>query len=93
MRSIEVEEKLRLRFPERDENFDDGVEIGLIVGLMTMAMPQINRMVSARVIDQLRNLAVRMGYRLVVEELQGESASVALVSTQIRPTLRLVRNA
>lgn len=93
MRSIDVEDNLRLRFPERDDHFDDGVEVGMIVSLMAMAMPRINRVVSARVIEQLRSLGARMGYRLMIEDQQADCASIALVSTGIRPTLKLVRNA
>ncbi len=90
MRSIHVEENFRLRFPDRDDHFDDGVEVGMIVAMMTLGTERINRVVSDRVVEQLRNLSMRMGYRLHLEDREADRASIAIVSTSVRPSLRVV---
>jgi len=90
MRHIQLEEDLRIRFPSRGAEFDEGVEIGILAALMAAGLPEISRTVASGTIEQLRCLASGLGYRIVVSgEIRGQ-VDVTLQSSAMRPKLRLV---
>ena len=94
MRTIHIEDKLRLRFPHRDESFCDGVEIGIVAALMGLGLPQFSRSVSASNVEQVRALARRLGYH--VTACEGQDSGAVRVTVRDRPqapTLRLVHSA
>ena len=91
MRDIEIEDGLNIRFPDRDEQFVLGVEIGMLASLMGSGARSILRRISAVNLEQVRRLAPKMGYRLEVEDRQGEWIYVRLNDRTVRPTLRLVQ--
>ena len=91
MRDIEIEDGLTIRFPDRDEQFVLGVEIGMLAALMGGGARSILRRISAGNLEQARRLAPKMGYRLEVEDREGEWVYVRLNDRTVRPKLRLVQ--
>jgi hypothetical protein len=82
-----------VRFPGRTEEFDQGVEIGILAVLMDFGAPEITRPIASTNLEQARALADKLGYRL----LEGVSAdgltTVILHRAQTRPALKLVHSA
>lgn len=93
MRHIHLADGMRLRFPNRNAEFDLGVEIGMVAALMEMAEPAFNRRIAVENVEQIRTLAEKMGYRLCQESAEDGWAEVAFNSTRIRPKLKLVHSA
>lgn len=94
MRTIHIEDKLRLRFPHRDESFCEGVEIGIVAAMMGLGLPQFSRTVSTSNVDQARTLARKLGYHVTLCE--GQSEDIVKLSFRDRPEapkLRLVHSA
>jgi hypothetical protein len=92
MRQIEVEPGLNVRFPHREEAFDEGLEVGLLAAMMCQGVVRFTRTVAASSVAQIEALAKPLGYR-VVADVAGERAEVVLCSTALRPRLRLVNTA
>lgn len=90
MRRIEIEDGLTVRFPGREGEFADGVEIGVLAALMGMGVPVIARAVALSNIEQARALAEKLGYRLVVRPACGETVRVELRRLGVRPQLKVV---
>ena len=90
-RKIMVERDLRVRFPTRGPEFDDGIEIGLAMGRMAdqHACGFDDQRAKRR---QLVSLARRLGYRVRKRD-STNSAAVAFCfePTASRPALRLIR--
>ena len=93
MRHIHLDEGLKLRFPGRSEEFDQGVEIGMIAALMQSQLREFSRWISAPNLDQVRALAERLGYRLVEGSSDEEWSQVTCRFGQARPQFRLVHSA
>lgn len=95
MRHIHLDEGLRLRFPGRSEDFDQGVEIGMIAVLMDQDTPEFSRWISRSNLGQVEAIARQMGYRVI--EGVGDEEWVDLTfrhsSVKERPNLRLVHSA
>jgi hypothetical protein len=83
---------LRLRFPGRSEEFDQGVEIGMLAVLMDQGETNFSRWISRDNVDQVRALAKQLGYHIV--EGGGDEKWVDLTFRQgrARPALRLVHS-
>jgi hypothetical protein len=92
VRRIHVEDGLSLRFPNRDENFDEGVEIGILAVLMSAGPRGFTHWVSTSNVEQARSLAERMGYRLTAGEVDGALTEVIFRSGRARPKLTLVHS-
>jgi hypothetical protein len=90
MRQIHVEDGLSLRFPERDEDFNEGVEIGMIAVLMAAGEGAFTRFLSTANIEQARSLAEKLGYHLVTGCCDGPSTLVTFRRESGRPKLTLV---
>jgi hypothetical protein len=90
MRQIQVEDGLRVRFPGRDDAFDEGVEIGLLLASMASGRPRIAARISEATLDQARDLGVLMGYRIVVEQTEAKFLEITCCSGRSRPALALV---
>jgi hypothetical protein len=91
MRSIEIEEGLRIRFPSQDLSFDAGVEIGIIASLMGGKLREFTRCIGAGSVEQARLLARKLGYHLC--EIEDGPEGTARVTFRVRsaaPKLRLV---
>lgn len=90
MRHIHVEEGLRLRFPGRDEAFNEGVEIGLLVGHMASGRTEFTLRLASTTLEQARSVAASLNYRVhVVHEHEG-SVEVMFLTGRRRPKLMLV---
>ena len=75
MRSIFVEDALRISFPGRNEEFDQGVEMGIAIALMA-AGQDFTVWLSADNIEQADELATRMNFHTVPLGACGESRQV-----------------
>ena len=94
MRSIEIEEGLRIRFPSQDPSFDAGVEIGIMAVLMSSKVREFSRTIARENVEQARMLARKLGYHLA--EIEEAPESTARVTFRVRgaaPKLRLVASA
>ena len=92
MRKIEIDEGLRLRFPGRDAEFHDGVEIGTVAALMAVVGGDFRRVVSVDNVEQVRALAEKLGYHLTIPSPEGESLEVSFSTEKPRPKLSLVQS-
>jgi hypothetical protein len=93
MRHIHLDDGLRIRFPGRSEDFDQGVEIGMIAILMDQGMTEFSRWISRGNLDQVRAIAKQMGYRTVEGEGDAEWVDLTFCYGQAKPKLRLVHSA
>jgi hypothetical protein len=91
MRAIHVEEDLRLRFPGRSEEFNEGVEIGLLVAACAEGQSELSMRISASNLEQAHAVATKMGYRLRVETRDDAWAHITCCTARMRPKLTLVR--
>jgi hypothetical protein len=93
MRIIHIGDDVRLRFPGRDEQFDQGVEIGVVAALIEAGLIEFSRPIGEGSLDQARSLAGSMGYRVVEEPAEEDGYVFATFSrASRRPQLRLVSN-
>jgi hypothetical protein len=92
VRHIQVAAGLRLRFPQRSEEFDEGVQIGILAGLMESGRTEFSRQISSRALEQARALAQKMGYRILERPGDPESRCVTFLLAGLRPKLELVRS-
>lgn len=92
MRHIHLDDGLRLRFPGRSEDFDQGVEIGMIAVLMDQGMREFSRWISRGNLDQVRAIARQMGYHTVEGAANGDWVDLSFRHGQARPTLKLVHS-
>ncbi len=93
MRHIHLDDGLRLRFPARSEDFDQGVEIGMLAVLMDMGTREFRRWISSANLDQARALAKQLGYHVVQGEGSDGWAELVFRSGPARPQLKLVHSA
>ena len=93
MRHIHLADGLRLRFPGRNEDFDQGVEIGMLAVLMDLGTREFTRWISAENLDQARALAKQLGYHAVEGASDGEWMELVFRTGAARPQLRLVHSA
>ncbi|MET0528647.1 hypothetical protein [Microvirga sp. P5_D2] len=95
MRHIHLDEGLRLRFPGRSEDFDQGVEIGMLAVLMDQETPEFTRWIFKVNLSQVEAIARQMGYRVI--ENGGDEEWIDLTfrhhSVKSKPNLRLVHSA
>ncbi len=93
MRHIHLTDELRLRFPGRTEEFDLGVEIGAIAILMDMEITDFAQWLSSANLEQARELAAKMGYRLTEAWTDGNWTKTVFRRGQARPQLTLIHSA
>ncbi len=90
MRKIHVEHGLQVGFPHRSAEFAEGVEIGILAALMATGSPRFHHRISPTTVEQARDLAGPLGYRLMVSDEADGLVQVALSRTSLRPRLSLV---
>jgi hypothetical protein len=95
MRHIHLDDGLRLRFPGRSEDFDQGVEIGMIAVLMDQGFPEFSRWIARATLSQVQAIAKQMGYRIEQDGGDEEWVEVTFLhgTTKAKPKLRLVHSA
>jgi len=95
MRHIHLDDGLRLRFPARSEDFDQGVEIGMLAVLMDQEIREFSRWISRANLGQVEAVAKQMGYHTV--QGGGDAEWVDLTFrhglAKSKPSLRLVHSA
>jgi ApbE superfamily uncharacterized protein (UPF0280 family) len=90
MRRIHLTEEVTLRFPERSEEFDEGVELGILAA--SIEFGRADRVwIAATSCEQARALAEKMGYRVTEGPTDGDWVEIALRPEGRRPRFRLVR--
>lgn len=92
MHHIHLTEGLRLRFPARSVDFDQGVEVGVLATLMSQDVAEFNRRISKANLGQVRALAEQFGYRLVEGEADEDAILLTFYSRAARPRLRVVHS-
>jgi hypothetical protein len=92
MRHIHLDEGLRLRFPGRSEEFDQGVEIGMLAVLMDQGGIEFTRWISRANLDQARALAKQLGYHTVEGNGDRDWVNLTFRQSQAKPALRLVHS-
>ncbi|EIM26141.1 hypothetical protein [Microvirga lotononidis] len=94
MRHIHLDDGLRLRFPGRTEDFDQGVEIGMIAVLMDQGLGEFSRWIARSNLSQVEAIAKQMGYRIEDNGGDEEWADIAFLygTTKAKPKLRLVHS-
>ena len=92
MRSIEIEDGLRVRFPGRGEEFDEGFEIGMLAVLMTAIGGEFERRVGSAGLDQIRSLADKFGYHLEIGDEADGHVGVLFRTGRSRPKLTLIHS-
>ncbi|HVL71045.1 MAG TPA: hypothetical protein VM434_04080 [Beijerinckiaceae bacterium] len=90
MRKIEIGEGLRIRFPERGSEFDEGVEIGMVAALIEADLREFRRTVASATVPVARALAAQLGYRVTEGGRDGDRCELVFRSARVRPQLRLV---
>jgi len=93
MRHIHLAEGLRLRFPGRNEDFDQGVEIGMLAVLMDLGQHEFRRWISTENRNQARALAEQLGYHVIEGKGDAGWIEITFRSGPARPQLRLVHSA
>lgn len=93
MRHIHLDNGLRLRFPGRCEEFDQGVEIGMLAVLMDSQLEQFSRRIARSNLDQVRAVAKHMGYHVVEDQEAGEFVELNFRHSSCRPQLKVVHSA
>jgi hypothetical protein len=89
MRSIYVENDLTVRFPGREEEFDQGVEMGIAIALMA-AGQNFTTWLSSDNIEQAEAVAAKMNFHVVPIAVQGESQQIAFRTGRPPCHLKLV---
>ena len=92
MHHIHLAEGMRLRFPARTTDFDQGVEIGIVAALMSQDLTEFARKISHDNLGQVRALAEQFGYRLIEGAEDGEFVELNFYSRNARPRLRVVHS-
>jgi len=103
MRYIHIDDGLRLHFPARSEDFDRGVEIGMLAVLMDQGSVEFTRKIARDNLPQVRVLAKQLGYRVIegnsYEEWEKaahgteDTVSLTFRHGSAKPVLRLVHSA
>lgn len=89
-RKVHVEDGLHIGFPHRSAEFAEGVEIGILAALMATGSPRFHHRISPASVEQARDLAAPLGYRLMVSDEADGLVQIALSRTSLRPRLSLV---
>jgi hypothetical protein len=92
MRHIHLADGLRLRFPGRNEDFDEGVEIGMLAALMDGGTREVRRRISTANLDQARSLAKQLGYHVVDCDGDRDWTELVFRCGPARPQLTLVHS-
>jgi hypothetical protein len=90
MRFIELDDGLRLRFPGQSEDFSAGFEMGALAAFLSFGLRECTRAISIDNLDQAREIAEGLHYRMIPGPQHEGGVSVRFVQGAARPALRLV---
>jgi hypothetical protein len=80
------------RFPDRSDDFAEGVEIGILALLLSSGERGLTHRISTRVVEQAQDIAAKMGYRLTKGPGDASMTEIILRTAPARPTLTLVHS-
>jgi hypothetical protein len=89
MRQIYVEDGLTISFPGRDEEFDQGVEMGIAIALMA-AGQSFTTWLSNATIEQAEEVAHKMNFHLESLQTCAKASHVAFRIGRKRPRLTIL---
>ena len=89
-RTIHLAEDCTLLFAGRSTEFADGVEIGILSAQMDHGISRLVRLIHSGNVEQLRSVAQKLGYRLILGATDGDHVHAHLQATKNAPTLRVV---
>lgn len=102
MRLITIADGVTVRFPTRSQDFDEGVEIGVIAGLMASGIARFDVRVARETLEQARSLAEGFGYRVATgggaggafdgSAREGDEIVVTFLTGAQKPRLQVVRS-
>lgn len=92
MRTIDVEHDLRIRFPERCGSFDEGVEVGLMMGKLSALPPEFEQTVAASTLEQAVKLAAGFGYAVAILQTDQDRLVLSVSRRRKRAQLRLIHD-
>jgi hypothetical protein len=92
MRHIHLDEGFRLRFPGRSEDFDQGVEIGMLAVLMDHKTPEFRRWIARTNLTQVRAIAGQFGYHVIESGTDEDWIELMFHARPVRAQLRLVHS-
>jgi hypothetical protein len=106
MRLITIADGVTVRFPTRSQDFDEGVEIGVIAGLMASGIARFDVLVARGTVEQARSLAEGFGYRLATGGVsssascdlfdesarEGDEIVITFLTGAQKPRLQVVRS-
>lgn len=90
MRTVHLADDLRLRFPGREDEFTEGVEVGMIAALMSLGHSQITRTLSPECLEQVEGVARKLRYHLAERSPEEAGVRVTFRAGRARPRLALV---
>lgn len=90
MKFIEVTEGLRFRFPGQSADFSAGFEIGVLAVTMSFNLPEFHRVIAIGNLEQARELAEALGYRVTAGPETDGAVSLDFSRHRARAVLRLV---
>ena len=93
MRHIHLDDDLRLCFPGRSAEFDQGVEIGMLAVLMDQGAQEFTRWISRDNLGQVRAIARQLGYHVVEGDEDSDWVNLSFRQGHAKPALRLVHSA
>ena len=89
-RKIFLDDACTLHFTGRGAEFSDGVEVGILAAQMDRGIINLQRWIAVDNLEQIRALAVKLGYRLLPGEIAGDTIHITLLHQSARPRLRLM---
>lgn len=91
MTEVEVEDGLTVRFPGRESEFVEGVEIGLLLAELATGSVDVTRRIRSSNALQARELASSFGYRTVtVGDDDARVLEMHFTKRRVRPRLMVV---
>jgi hypothetical protein len=90
MRRIEIVDGLTVRFPNRSEEFLEGVEIGLLAAALALSPVRHAVDIAQGALAQATDFARSLGYRVVEGPAAEGRVALTLLRADVRPALRVV---
>lgn len=88
MNDIAVEDGLTVRFPEREPDFIEGVEIGLLLALLASGQSDVMQTIRTSSLEQAQALAAQFGYRCIASRQDSSNRiTVHVTNRRFRPRL------
>lgn len=90
MRRIEIVDGLSIRFPNRSDEFVEGVEIGLLAAALAAKPARHSADLTPRTVAQAEAFARSLGYRVVRGPERDGLVLLTCLREDVKPSFRLV---